>query len=122
MADPSTTAFATSGIAATTLISLFPGIDAAVVLGAFSGAVVFVMSSNDMSTAKKIGFFIPSFFGGMLSAGLVSSLIGKVLPATVIVNEGVGAILASSIMVKTLLWILARDPEKMIATIRGVKS
>lgn len=120
MAEPTST-FATAGVTAVALLSLFPGVDPAVVLGAFAGAVVFVMASDDLSSAKKAGFFLPSFAGGLLAAKTASSILALMFPPSVAVSPGVGALIASAVVVKTLLWLIARDPSNLIELIKGVR-
>lgn len=117
MTEPVTSTAATVSVASIALLSLLPGVDASVVLGTFAGSVVFVMASDDLSAVKKIGYFFPSFIGGMLSASMVTRLIESVIPATIVVNPGVGALLAATLVVKTLLWLFARDPTHVIEAI-----
>ncbi|SUD65900.1 Phage Tail Protein X [Pandoraea pnomenusa] len=66
MTEPVTTnaTVATAGVA---VLSLFPGVDAAVVMGAFAGAGVFVLASDDLAPLKRLAFFLISFVAGCLS-------------------------------------------------------
>lgn len=120
MAEPTST-FATAGVLSIAILSLFPGVDPAVVLGSFSGAVVFVMASDELSAAKKVGFFLPSFFGGLLTAKMASSIMALMLPSSVAVSPGVGALITASVVVKTLLWLIARDPSTLLELIKGAR-
>ncbi|MDO8932862.1 MAG: putative holin, partial [Rhodocyclaceae bacterium] len=88
---------------------------------AFSGAVVFVMASDDLSPAKKIIFFLPSFCGGLLAAPAASALLALVLPNTITVSLGVGAMIASALVVKTLMWVIANDPTSVIELLKGLR-
>lgn len=119
MAEPSATAG--TSVVAIALLSLLPGVDPAMVLGAFSGAVVFVMASDDLNAVKKIAFFLPSFGGGLLSAPMATGLVKLVLPAQIAVSPGVGALLASALVVKTLLWLIARDPGTALEFLKGLR-
>lgn len=121
MAEPTATLTAGTGVLAVALLSMLPGVDPAMVLGAFSGAVVFVMASDDLSAAKKIGFFLPSFAGGMLTANLATSIVALFLPAHIVVSPGVGALIASALVVKTLIWLIARDPSNVIEFVKGMR-
>jgi len=107
MAEPistsSTTALAVTGVGA---ISLLPGIDAATVLGAFSGAAVFALTSDELSTGKKVAFLLLSIVMGCLAAPLAASLIARVLPTDTQVSDGVGALVASAVLVKLLLALI----------------
>lgn len=122
MAEPistsSTTVLAVTSIGA---ISLLPGVDAATVLGAFAGAAVFALNSDELSTGKKIAFLVLSIVMGWLTAPLAASLIARVLPTDTEVSNGVGALVASAVLVKVLLALirLAENGERLIALIRG---
>lgn len=121
MAEPASTLQGTL-IATAAGLSVIPGLDAAMVLGAFAGSVVFVLADEDISTAKKIGYLIVAFIAGLLLAGFVSSLLSAVLAKFVSVdlsiNHGVGALLASTLTVKNLRWLLARDIGQLVNIIR----
>lgn len=108
MAEPVSSSAATAAVGAITLLSLLPGVPVNVVIGAFAGAVAFVMASHDLSLGKKAGFFLISFLSGCLSAHMVTGLIASVLPKQIDVNEGVGALLAATLSVKLLLWLIRR--------------
>jgi len=110
-------------IATAAALSVIPGLDAAMVLGAFAGSVVFVLADEDISTPKKLGYLIVAFIAGLLLAGFVSSLITAVLAKFVYIdlaiNQGVGALLASTLTVKNLRWMLARDIGQLVNIFRG---
>ncbi|MBM2883186.1 hypothetical protein JFK97_02175 [Chromobacterium phragmitis] len=118
MAEPVSSTATTATLAAVAGLAMLPGIDAAVVLGAFAGAAVFVLSSDSLSLAKKAGFFIVSFVAGLVAAAGVASLLARWLPIDA--SPGVGALLAAALAVKVLLWLirLADDPA---AAVRGMK-
>ncbi len=122
MAEPiatsTTTAIALTSVGA---ITLLPGVDAATVLGAFAGAAVFVLNSDDMSTPKKLAFLVLSIVAGCLAAPLAAALIAKVLPTDAEVSHGVGALVASAVLVKLLLALirLAGNGDRLVALVRG---
>ncbi|SDP46226.1 Putative phage holin [Ralstonia sp. 25mfcol4.1] len=122
MAEPisasSTAALAVTGIGAITLV---PGVDAATVLGAFAGAAVFALNSDELTTGKKIAFLMLSIVMGWLAAPLAASLIARILPADTEVSHGVGALIASAVLVKLLLALirLADNSDRLVALIRG---
>lgn len=122
MAEPistsSTAALAVTGIGAVTLL---PGVDAATVLGAFAGAAVFALNSDELSTGKKIAFLMLSIVMGWLAAPLAASLIARILPAETEVSHGVGALVASAVLVKLLLALirLADNSDRLVALFRG---
>lgn len=122
MAEPIATS-TTAAIAVTSVgaITLLPGVDAATVLGAFAGAAVFVLNSDDMSTPKKLAFLILSIVAGCLAAPLAAALISKALPTDAEVSHGVGALVASSVLVKLLLALirLAGNGDRLVGLFRG---
>ncbi|SPK73047.1 putative holin [Cupriavidus taiwanensis] len=122
MAEPIATS-STAAIAVTSVgaITLLPGVDAATVLGAFAGAAVFVLNSDDMSTPKKLAFLVLSIVAGCLAAPLAAALIAKALPTDAEVSHGVGALVASSVLVKLLLALirLAGNGDRLVGLIRG---
>lgn len=121
MAEPISSSTASVSVITLALLSLFPGIEAAVVLGAFAGAAMFVLASYTLSTAKKLGFFLISFIAGFLSAPIVTGLIDSMLPRHIEVNRGVGALLAAAVSVKLLLWLIryADNPLELLDRLRG---
>lgn len=122
MAEPiatsTTTAIAVTGVGA---ITLLPGVDAATVLGAFAGAAVFVLNSDEMSTPKKLAFLVLSIVAGFLAAPLASVLIAKALPTDAEVSHGVGALVASAVVVKLLLAMirLAGNGDRLAGLFRS---
>lgn len=110
-------------IATAATLSVVPGLDTAMVLGAFAGSVVFVLADEDISTAKKIGYLIVAFIAGLLLAGFVSSLLtavlAKIISVDLAINHGVGALLASTLTIKNLRWLLARDIGQLVNIFRG---
>ena len=121
MADPVSSGAITTSLATVTALSLLPGTCAPVVLGAFAGAVVFVVSSSDLSLTRKIVFLIISFVAGCLCAPMVAQLIDRVLPEPVDVSEGVGALVASALAVRLLLWLIrcAENPSEWLERFKG---
>lgn len=122
MAEPiatsTTTAIAVTSVGA---ITLLPGVDAATVLGAFAGAAVFVLNSDEMSTPKKLAFLVLSIVAGFLAAPLAAVLIAKALPADAEVSHGVGALVASAVVVKLLLALirLAGNGDRLAGLFRS---
>lgn len=119
MAEPVSSTTATASIAAVALLAMFPGVDASVILGAFSGSIVFVLASDELTAVKKIGFLVPSFGAGLLAAPMTAAVLSAVLPGAVTVSPGVGALLAATLVVKTLLWLLDRNLGELVDLVRG---
>ena len=107
MAEPiatsTTSAIALTGIGAVTLLS---GLDAATVLGAFAGAAVFALNSGELTVLRKLAVLLLSIVAGCLSAPLAAALIASALPTNTEVSHGVGALVASAVLVKLLLALI----------------
>jgi hypothetical protein len=121
MAEPVSTSYATGSVVAVGSLSLLPGVEAAVILGSFAGAAVFVLASTDLTNAKKVGFFAISFIAGILLASIAAALMASVLPGRIEVSEGVGALVAAAVAVRLLLWLikLAENPSAVIERFKG---
>ena len=86
---------------------LFYGTDAGVFIGAFAGAVVYVLSDIKLSHLAQIGAFIASFFIGILASEMTSSIltsiISRILMHHVEVNKDIGATVSAATGVYFLL-------------------
>lgn len=101
MPEPISSSAATSSITGLILMLFtLPGVDASVVLGAFTGALIFAAITEELGRWRKIALFTASFITGLLLADLVGHLVANVLPASVNVSNAVGAIIASTMTVK----------------------
>lgn len=120
MAEPASTTAATVAITGVSLLALFPWLDPGAVLGAFAGASVFVMSSNELSAAKKLAFLALAIIAGLIAGPFFTSLIDTALPERVEVSEGLGALVASAIVIKLLIWLISKadNPESIFALLK----
>ncbi|AXT47733.1 MULTISPECIES: putative holin [Chromobacterium] len=122
MAEPISTTTTAGALATAALLTLIPGVDAAVVLGAFAGGAVFVISSSDISVSKKAVFFVLSFVAGIVAARGVATFVDWLLPEPVEVSNGVGALIASALAVKALLSLIsAADSPEFFQKLRLLK-
>ncbi|TCP13763.1 putative phage holin [Crenobacter luteus] len=121
MAEPASTSAASAALAGASLLALFPGLDAGAVLGAFAGAAVFVMSSNELSNPKKFGFLCLAIVAGLIAAPMAAALLATVLPDRVQVSAGVGALIASALVIKILIWLInkADNPADLLSGLKG---
>lgn len=104
MSDPLTgTGAATAMITSASVIGVVSGLDAGVVIGAFSGAVVFVLVAADMSLWRKLTMFAVSFLLGIISAEFVAGLVNSVSPVEVKAGAPVGAMIAGAMVVRVLM-------------------
>ncbi len=106
MTEPFSTSFATTTTTAVAAISLCPGVNDSVVIGAFAGAVVFVMASTHLPIIKRVAFFIVSMVNGCLGAQTVADTMSLLLPSHINVSPGVGSLVGAAVSVKLLLWLI----------------
>lgn len=119
MAEPASTSAATAAVTGASLLALFPGLDAGAVLGAFAGASVFVMASNELTTIKKLAFLALAFVAGLIAAPMSAALLATVLPNRVQVSAGVGALVASALVIKVLIRLINKDPADLLPGLKG---
>nr|WP_293813814.1 putative holin [uncultured Aquitalea sp.] len=96
--------------------SLLPGINAAVLFGAFAGGVVFVLSAREMGWAERAVYLLISILVGVLCAHMVAGVIDSLLPQAVEVPDAAGALVSAAVAVRGLQWAIrrAQDPEALI--------
>lgn len=121
MAEPTSTTATTLAVTGASLLALFPGLDAGSVLGAFAGASVFVMSSNDLGTVRKLAFLGLAIVAGLIAAPMAAALLSTIVPKGVQVSAGVGALTASALVIKVLIWLInkADNPASLLAGLKG---
>ncbi|MBV7413608.1 putative holin [Aeromonas sp. sif2433] len=107
MPEPISSSAATSALTGLILMLFtLPGVDTSVVLGAFTGALIFTSITDELGWLRKIALFIASFITGLLLAGLAGHLLANILPANVDVSNAVGAIIASTLTVKAFKTVI----------------
>ncbi|MGN7915776.1 putative holin [Enterobacter sp. 22466] len=74
-----------------------------VVLGAFAGAVIFVISAHELSVMQKALLFGVSLMAGILGAPFAANVISVLTPTLIVAPPEVGALLASTLSVRLLL-------------------
>ncbi|HFD6683194.1 TPA: putative holin [Providencia alcalifaciens] len=99
MNEPLTGTTATS-FAGVSIVGLFSGMDAGIVIGSFAGAVIFVLSSKDIGIPKRICFFIVSFVAGVLAAKDATGLLSAYFERNI--DNSVGAMFSSAGLVGIL--------------------
>lgn len=106
------TGSASAAIGGVTVVSLLPGLDPGVVIGAFAGAVIFVLSAADFPIWQRVFLFCASVVTGIYGAGLaasvVSSLLSTLLGSSISAGAPVGATLAAAGAVRVLMMFSAR--------------
>ncbi|MGB0859476.1 MAG: putative holin [Pseudoalteromonas spongiae] len=120
MSEPISTAKA---LVAVSVLTLIPGTDPAAIIGAFTGAVLFIISNDQLSSLKKFGLFIVSFFGGLVCANWSTVLISHLLPDSLQISSGMGALIAAACVVRFVQYLmrLMDDPKSVLSFIRGTR-
>ncbi|HEY4437665.1 MAG TPA: putative holin [Lelliottia sp.] len=108
MGEPVSTATTTTlAITSVTFASLLADTPAGVYVGAFAGAVVYVLSSQELSRIAQVGYFVASFLIGILGAELTTAilneLVGKYLPDGIVIGTWLGATVAAAVGVCFLI-------------------
>lgn len=84
-------------------VGLWSDTDTGVILGAFIGSIIFVMTDKDFKKLTKSLLFFASFAAGILAAQFVADMMTALTPLSVTVKRPVGALTASAIVVKMLI-------------------
>ncbi|QBH97352.1 hypothetical protein EKN56_13655 [Limnobaculum zhutongyuii] len=117
MAEPITitTGMATGVVAGVTVASLMPGVEPGVIIAAFAGSVIFVLSAIDFPIWQRAFLFgvsmITGIYGAEFAAAIASALLSAVLPGEIQAAAPIGAILASAAAVRVLMMFSARPKD-----------
>lgn len=120
MGEPVSAVTATTvTLTSVTFASLFADTPAGVYVGAFAGAVVYVLSSQELSRFVQVGYFVASFLIGILGAdfttAILDGLLGKHLPAGVSIGSWLGATVAAAVGVCFLIALRKIDPKALLS-------
>jgi len=133
MSDPITTAGTTaviSGLSGSAWLSFFYGVPPEVVLGAFSGSVIFVTAAQEYPIKKRLILAMISFIAGVIvsrpAAALIIAIISKwadVAPGSVEVQSAYAgaALIMSVVAVKLLMRLYKRSGDPQAAFKRGTE-
>jgi len=115
MSEPvSSAAMATAIVTGATLAGLLSGPEAAdVVIGAFIGSVIFVISAKDYPVITRAVLFVVSFVIGVVSSEFFAHALSSTLPGELVVTKLIGAIVSSAVSVRLLMTLTKRvaDPD-----------
>ncbi|AHG18309.1 hypothetical protein Z042_00605 [Chania multitudinisentens RB-25] len=114
MTLPVSRATETAVVGGATILGLLSGPDAAdVIIGAFIGSVIFVISAKDYTLFIRVLLCIASFVVGVVSCDFFASLISALLPSNVSATKMIGAIVSSAVSVRLLMAMTQRasDPD-----------
>lgn len=114
-----------ASVSAFSIATLFPSLQAPVLLGALCGALLLVISQKEIGLPLRITFFCVAFITGLLTADLFAALVAGYLPQHLMekVSPGFGALLSSALTVKALLWAIRQldNPDQLFDFLRGRK-
>lgn len=102
MSEPISTTTASTAVVTAGALTLLPGIDPGVVVGAFTGSLLFIMSDISSTTLQKIALFVVAFLGGALCAQWSATALSHILPDSLPINSAMAAIIASAVVVRCL--------------------
>lgn len=111
------TGTATASLAGVSIVGLFSGLDAGVVIGSFAGAVIFVLSAHEIRLIKRWAYFGVAFIIGIYGADFVAGILTDLAGGRV-VDRPVGAMFSSAGLVGVLISI--SKPGSMTNLINGV--
>lgn len=118
MGDPTTAIVIAGGTAAAGAASWWTGIEPGVAIGAFWGAIFFVLSSKELTLIAKTGFGGVSFFFGIICANWAAELITwgvhKIAPGASSAPVALAAFIAAAMAVQTLMAITTKDFTKAL--------
>ncbi|OCG24568.1 hypothetical protein A9G22_03935 [Gilliamella sp. App2-1] len=124
MIEPTTTTF-TAIISAFSISIIYPNIENGMILGALCGSILLVISEEHISVFRRIILFFISFSIGMLLAEMTLNLLIPLFPSNIQpkVPLGLGALVASAVSVKLLLWLIKKfdDPSDLFNSFRRKK-
>lgn len=122
MNDPLTATAVTAAATGTIIAAPLFGIDPSIVIGAVCGAGIFVMHESTKNLWERLFLFVASVAIGFIAAESFTCLVNLILPASIEINLGVGAVVASAVSVrvteKVIKLVEISDLDKII---RGIK-
>ncbi|EBZ0015915.1 hypothetical protein ABN36_18230 [Salmonella enterica subsp. enterica] len=116
MADFSGATAAVTGLAA---IGLSSHADPGVVIAAFAGSVVFVLSAKEYSRRALAALFVVSWIAGVICSELVAAVLTHLLPGAITANDAVGALVAAAVVVRVLMLVDTETLKRWIGKRRG---
>lgn len=84
-------------------------LDAATLIGAFAGAIIFVLSASDFHALKRVILGCVALVSGYISAPEAADIIKAILPTGTAIHNGVGATFSAAVIVRVLLTISGKD-------------
>lgn len=78
-------------------------VNASILIGAFAGSMIFVISDATFPMARKMFLFGASFMSGVVAAPFTADFITASMPVSIVARAPVGALVASAIAVRFLM-------------------
>lgn len=112
MNEPISSTAIVTGIGTASLLSYWSTVHPSVIIGAFAGASVYVLSNADIPKLKRLSFFLISFFVGIIGADyaarVIESITSIVTRSSVQVDTSIGALAASAVAIKMILSLISK--------------
>ncbi|MGB3255176.1 phage holin family protein [Buttiauxella gaviniae] len=118
-ADPISSTGAATALTGVTFFGILSGLDYGVVFGAFAGAVYYVATAADLTTPRRVAYFLVSYIAGVLCAGLVGSKLAVVMGYSDKPLDALGAVIISALAIKILTFFNNQDLAGMFSRFRG---
>lgn len=118
-ADPISSTGAATALTGVTFFGILSGLDYGVVFGAFAGAVYYVATAADLTTPRRVAYFLVSYIAGVLCAGLVGSKLAVLTGYSDKPLDALGAVIISALAIKILTFINNQDLAGVFSRFRG---
>ena len=121
MSDPltGTGAFVGGGLISSALYGIVTHTDFGVVFGAFAGAVYYVATAADLSTPKRVAYFLVSYIAGVLFAGLVGAKLAQLTGYSDKPLDALGAVIIAALAINILTFISNQGLAELFSRFRG---
>lgn len=118
MSDPvSGTGLAGGVLTGASVYGFLSGTDYGVVFGAFAGAVFYIATASDLSSLRRLAYFVVSYIAGIICSGLVGSKLAALTGYSDKPLDAIGAVIISALAVKILTFLNNQDVGSLVALI-----
>lgn len=118
-ADPISGTGAATALTGVTFFGILSGLDYGVVFGAFAGAVYYIATAADLTTPRRVAYFLVSYIAGVLGAGLVGSKLAVLTGYSDKPLDALGAVIISALAIKILTFFNNQDIAGVFSRFRG---
>ncbi|HCR3980621.1 TPA: phage holin family protein [Kluyvera ascorbata] len=118
MSDPvSGTGVAGGVLTGASVYGMLTGTDYGVVFGAFAGAVFYIATASDLSSLRRLAYFVVSYIAGIICSGLVGAKLAAWTGYSDKPLDAIGAVIISALAVKILTFLNNQDVGSLVALI-----